>query len=278
MIEREPSRTAWMAATHRAAHQLLENGRIFADPLALPILGLGAEAVASDALAPPERRAMRAFIAARSAFAEDALARAVEDHGLDQVVVLGAGLDTLAYRHAFPERVTVFEVDHPATQAWKRRRLGEAGIATPDKVVYAAVDFERDTLLDGLRSAEFDDRRPAFFICLGVVPYLTLEAVRATLAMIGALPDSAVVFDYADPPGMLSSEARAAHVLRAERVAALGEPWLSYFEPAALHALLGDLGFTAIEDLGPPDLARRYWPHVERPMPERGGHVLLAAA
>src|SRR5438477_1744758 len=101
MIEREPSRTAWMAATHRAAHQVLESGRIFADPLALPILGLDAETVARDALAHPERRGMRAFIAARSAFAEAALARAVEERGLDQLVVLGAGLDTFAYRNPF---------------------------------------------------------------------------------------------------------------------------------------------------------------------------------
>ncbi|MDR7119008.1 class I SAM-dependent methyltransferase [Caulobacter sp. BE254] len=277
MIEKEPSRTAWMAATHRAAHQVLESGRIFADPLALPILGLDAETVARDALAHPARRAMRAFVAARSAFAETALARAVEGRGLDQLVVLGAGLDTFAYRNPFADRLRVFEVDHPATQAWKRRRLGEAGVAAPGDLVYAAVDFERDTLLDGLRNAGFDDRRPAFFVWLGVAPYLTPQAVRATLAVIGGLPGSAVVFDYADPPSALSDEARAAHVLRAERVAALGEPWLSYFEPAVLHALLRNLGFVAIEDLGPPDLARRYWPVVARQAPERGGHVLLAA-
>ena len=186
-------------------------------------------------------------------------------------------MDTFAYRNPFADRLRVFEVDHPATQAWKRRRLGEAGVAAPGDVVYAAVDFERDTLLDGLRNAGFDDRRPAFFVWLGVVPYLTPQAVRATLAVVGGLPGSAVVFDYADPPSALSDEARAAHALRAERVAALGEPWLSYFEPVVLHALLRDLGFVAIEDLRPPDLARRYWPVVARHAPERGGHVLLAA-
>jgi len=277
MIEKEPSRTAWMAATHRAAHQVLENGRIFADPLALPILGLDAETVSRDALAHPERRGMRAFIAARSAFAEAALGHAVEEHDLDQLVVLGAGLDTFAYRNPFADRLRVFEVDHPATQAWKRRRLGEAGVTSPGEVIYAAVDFERDTLLEGLRDAGFDDRRPAFFVWLGVVPYLTPQAVGATLATIGGLPRSAVVFDYADPPSTLSDEARVAHALRAERTATLGEPWLSYFEPAVLHALLRDLGFSAIEDLGPPDLARRYWPLAARHTPERGGHVLLAA-
>lgn len=112
---------------------------------------------------------------------------------------------------------------------------------------------------------------------LGVVPYLTVEAIRTTLAAIGGLPGGAeVVFDYADPPAALSDEARAAHQTRAERVAAIGEPWLTYFEPPVLHALLTELGFTEIEDLGPPGLAARYWPGAGRSIPERGGHVVLA--
>jgi methyltransferase (TIGR00027 family) len=277
MLEQEPSRTAWMAATHRAAHQVLERGRIFSDPLALRILGKGATAVALDALAHPERRGMRAFIAARAHLAESALAAAVEQRGVSQLVVLGAGLDTFAYRNPLADRLRVFEVDHPATQAWKRRRLHEAGIAVPDEVVYAPVDFEREVLLDGLATAGFDPARRTFFLWLGVVPYLTVEAVRATLAAIGGLPGGGeVAFDYADPPAALSDKARAAHRARAARVAALGEPWLSYFEPPALRAMLTDLGFAEVEDLGPPALAARYWPHSGRPIPERGGHVVLA--
>lgn len=277
MLEQEPSRTAWMAATHRAAHQVLERGAIFSDPLALRILGQDAEAVARDAQAHPERRGMRMFIAARSHLAESALAAGVEHRGVSQLVVLGAGLDTFAYRNPLADRLKVFEVDHPATQAWKRRRLAEAGIAVPDDLVYAPVDFERQALLDGLAAAGFDPARRTFFLWLGVVPYLTAEAIRATLAAIGGLPGGGeVAFDYADPPAALSDEARAAHQARAERVAALGEPWLSYFEPPALHALLTELGFADIEDLGPPALATRYWPAAQRAMPERGGHVVLA--
>lgn len=277
MLEQEPSRTAWMAATHRAAHQMLEQGFIFRDPLALTILGQDAETVARDAQAHPERRGMRAFIAARAHLAETALATGVEQRGVTQLVVLGAGLDTFAYRNPLEDRLRVFEVDHPATQAWKRRRLGEAGIAVPDGVVYAPVDFERDALLDGLVAAGLDPDQRTSFLWLGVVPYLTAEAVRTTLATIGALPGGAeVAFDYADPPSALSDEARAAHQLRAARVAAIGEPWLSYFEPADLAVLLGDLGFTTIDDLGPPALAERYWPDAGRVAPERGGHVVLA--
>ncbi len=277
MLEQEPSRTAWMAATHRAAHQLLERGLIFSDPLALRILGQDAESVTRDALAHPERRGMRMFIAARAHLAESALATGVEQRGVSQLVVLGAGLDTFAYRNPHADRLRVFEVDHPATQAWKRRRLAEAGIAVPTGVVHAPVDFEREALLEGLTAAGLDPARRTFFMWLGVAPYLTQEAVRATLAAIGGLAGGGeVAFDYADPPAALSDEARAAHQVRAERVAALGEPWLSYFEPPALRALLTDQGFRDVEDLGPPALAARYWPGVQRAAPERGGHVVLA--
>ncbi|MBO9560773.1 MAG: class I SAM-dependent methyltransferase [Caulobacter sp.] len=277
MLEQEPSRTAWMAATHRAAHQVLERGLIFSDPLALRILGQDAEAVARDALAHPERRGMRAFIAARAHLAETALAAGVEQRGVSQLVVLGAGLDTFAYRNPLADRLRVFEVDHPATQAWKRRRLDEAGIAIPADVVHAPVDFEREALLDGLAAAGLDLAGRTFFIWLGVVPYLTPEAVRATLTAIGSLPGGAeVAFDYADPPAALSAEARAAHRVRAERVAAVGEPWLSYFEARPLHAMLTELGFAEIEDLNPRGLAERYWPGAASGAPERGGHVVLA--
>ena len=278
MLEQQPSRTALAAATHRAAHQVLEHGLLFKDPLALTILGLDADDVARDAQAHPLRRGMRVFIAARSNFAEAALKAGVEQRGVAQLVVLGAGLDTFAYRNPLADRLKVFEVDHPATQAWKRRRLGEAGIAVPRDVVYAPVDFERDALLDGLAASGFDPGQRTFFMWLGVVPYLTGEAVRATLAAIGGLPGGAeVVFDYADPPAALTPEARAAHQDRADRVAALGEPWLSYFEPPELAAILTTLGFATIEDLGPPGLAARYWPGAQGPIPERGGHVLFAA-
>ncbi len=278
MLEREPSRTAWMAANHRAAHQVLEHGAVFRDPLALTILGLDAETVAGDALAHPERRAMRAFIAARSAFAEARAEEAFEQRGARQVVVLGAGLDTFAYRNPLAGRLRVYEVDHPATQAWKRRRLAEAGVTAPDSLVYAPVDFERDGLVERLTAEGFDPNQRAVFLWLGVVPYLTGAAVRATLAAVAGLPGGAeIVFDYADPPETLSEQARAAHRARAERVAAIGEPWLSFFEPAVLHQALRDLGFALIGDLSPRDLAARYWPAVTAAMPERGGHVLWAA-
>lgn len=272
----KPSRTAWTAAAHHAAYQILEQGRIFADPLALRILGEDAETVAREAEEQPSRRRMRIFIAVRTRFAEDALATAVE-WGVRQVVVLGAGLDTYAYRSTLRDRLRIFEVDHPATQAWKRQRLEDAAIPIPSSLTFAPVDFEHQTLADGLVAARFDPAQQTFFTWLGVVPYLTEEAVWSTLGFIASLPNGAqVVFDYSDPPASLSAEARISHERRATRVAESGETWRCYFEADNLRAKLMALGFSEVEDLGPPHIAARYFPDRVNTPPDKGGHILRA--
>lgn len=220
---------------------------------------------------------MRLWVAARARLAEDALAAAVE-RGVRQLVVLGAGLDTFAYRNPFVN-LRVFEVDHPATQAWKRDLLSQAGIAAPDSLAYVAIDFHRETLVEGLASAGFDAGQQSFFTWLGVAPYLEKDAIWSTLAFIGGLPGGAqVVFDYPDPPDSLTPELRAYHEQVAARVAAVGEPWVSSFEPAELHPKLLALGFTEIEDLGPRQIAARFLPARAASTPERGGHVLRASS
>jgi methyltransferase (TIGR00027 family) len=272
----QPSRTAWAAAAHRAAHQVLEKGRIFSDPLAVPILGQDAESVAREAEARPSSGAMRLFIAARTRFAEDSLTAAVRQ-GAHQLVVLGAGLDTYAYRSPFGDRLEIFEVDHPATQAWKRERLADAAIPIPPSLTFAPIDFEHQTLPEGLAAAGFDPAQHTFFTWLGVVPYLTEEAIWSTLAFIASLSGGAhVVFDYSDPPHTLSREARTYHNRRAARVEAIGESWVSYFEADKLKEKLLSFGFTEVEDLGPPQIAARYIPNLPTPRPERGGHILRA--
>lgn len=284
MHETEPSKTALAAAAYRAFHQLLDGGRIFADPLALTVLGADALALKIQAKTRLKlletHRGMRLFVAARSAVAEAHLAAGVESRGVRQMVVLGAGLDTFAYRSPFEGALRVFEVDHPATQAWKRRRLAETEIAVPASLTYTPVDFEKDSLLDALAASGLDPAQRTFFAWLGVVPYLTHEAIGATLALIGGLPGGAeVVFDYSDPPATLAPDARAAQAERAERVASAGEPFLSYFEPADLHAELTALSLSDIDDLGPQALMTRYFRPGAPPDPARtrGGHVLFAA-
>ena len=277
MVIGKPSRTALAAAAYRAAHQVLEQGRIFSDPLAIRILGADADAAMARASEGGGAARMRVFIAVRTRFAEDALAAAFAA-GVRQTVVLGAGLDTFAYRTILGPQLRVFEVDHPATQSWKRQLLEDAGIALPDCLTFAPVDFEHETLAAGLEAAGFDRGQPAFFTWLGVVPYLTAEAIWSTLRFIAELPGGAqVVFDYADPPETLSPEARAAHERRAARVAAIGESFLTYFEPPELHAQLAAIGFREVEDLGPPEIVATYLPWRKDPVPSRGGHILRAS-
>ena len=141
MVKREliqtgmPSRTALAAATHRAAHQVLEHGCIFFDPLAFSVLGKDPDTVVREATGHPSRRGMRIFIATRTRFAEDSLAAAVKN-GVRQLVILGAGLDTFAYRNPFGDCLRIFEVDRFATQVWKRQLLAEAAIKLPDSLIF----------------------------------------------------------------------------------------------------------------------------------------------
>jgi methyltransferase (TIGR00027 family) len=240
--EGEPSRTAWGAAVHRAVHPLLDEPVFFDDPLALRILGLDGEAVTADA---PPRSRLRLFIALRHRYADETLAAAYAG-GTRQCVVLGAGLDTIAYRNQHPD-LRVFEVDHPATQAWKRERLAEAGIDAA--ATYVAVDFEREDLMERLVAEGFDPGAPAVFVWLGVVPYLTREAVAATLRAIGAVPGAEVVLDHASTERDVAGEER--HRRLAERVAALGEELTDAWAPGEMAALLERSGFTQVEELLP---------------------------
>jgi methyltransferase (TIGR00027 family) len=276
----QPSRTAWGAASHRAAHQVLERGFIFTDPLALRILGADAELAVREAQNDPSKRTLRLFIAVRTRFAEDALANAVARRGVRQLVVLGAGLDTYGYRTSLRESLRIFEVDHPATQAWKRQRLAAAAILVPGTLTFAPVDFEQETLADGLTAAGFDPAQQSFFTWLGVVPYLTEQAIFATLGFIAGLPAGAhVVFDYGNPPTPSSGqeEYAAVHERLAARVASLGETFRSAFETETLHAKLTALGFREIEDLGPALIRERFFAQRTGASPERGGHIVRAS-
>jgi methyltransferase (TIGR00027 family) len=260
LAEGQPSATAQFTASLRAAHQLVDHPRIFDDPLALRIIGAQAEAAVRARAGKSRMAWLRPFVAVRSRYAEDELARAVQ-RGVHQYVVLGAGLDTFAYRNPYPgSQLRVFEVDHPATQAWKRGRLKDTGIASPDSVTFAAIDFEKQTLAGGLRQAGFRAEESAFFSMLGVVPYLTRNAAIDTLKVVASLPPGTeIVFDYAIPPATLGKEDRARHDDAAGVVATRGEPWLTYFEPATLGAELRAIGLKQVEDLGPDELHERYF-------------------
>jgi methyltransferase (TIGR00027 family) len=256
-------------AVHRAVHQSAENGAIFSDPFARAILGSDADkAIAERSL--PEHAPMRMFVAARSRFAQDSLDTAVA-RGVRQVVVLGAGLDTTALRN--PD-MPVFEVDHPETQAWKRERLAQMAISSPPSLHFVPVDFERESLADRLALARFDPSRPAFFVWLGVVPYLSRDAILQTLMFVAGVPDSEIIFDYGEPLQNLQPQDQEHARAFSARVAAIGEPFRSFFDPAELHALLRRAGFGEIEDVGIRQIGLRYlgqdWPE------KTGAHILRA--
>jgi len=275
----QPSRTALAAAGLRAAHQVLDGAAIFKDPLALRILGADAGALVREAETETNRfrQRLRWFIAVRSRIAEDALAAAVK-RGARQLVVLGAGLDTTAYRPLPSQDLRIFEVDHPTTQIWKRERLVETGIPLPASLTFVPVDFERATLREGLGASGFDPAQQTFFTWLGVVPYLTDDAIFSTLGFIAGLPGGAhVVFDYVNPPDTMTEPGRRAmHETLVRRVGAVGEQLRSYFDSEALHARLKALGFRQLEDFGWPEIAARFFPG--RPASSGGSaHVLYAS-
>jgi methyltransferase (TIGR00027 family) len=263
MIEARPSRTALRVAMRRAAHQLFDRPKVLDDPIALPIIGPKAAAKLETERGAEDGRialSIRAFMVARSRFAEDALAHSIE-RGAKQYVVLGAGLDTFAYRNPYGESaLRVFEVDYPATQEWKRRQLEEARIVAPRSVTYAPVDFERQTLSEGLRLAGFDSAKPAFFSWLGVTMYLTEQAVMSTFGFVASTPPGGgVAFDYSVPRSSLSLFGRMALDVVSRRVAAAGEPFRTFFAPALLAERLRGMGFASIEDLGADEINARYF-------------------
>ena len=257
---RRPSTTAERAAVLRAAHQLLDRPSILEDPIALRLIG--AERAAALRADPqpfdtPAARRLRASIAIRSRYAEDCLRDAVR-RGVRRYVVLGAGLDSFAWRNPFPG-LRIYEVDQPATQAWKRQRVRDAGLELPASLTFVPVDFETANLAEAMRGVGIDAREPTFVSWLGVTVYLTREAVMATLAWVASLaPGSEVVFGYAIAPSSLGDRGRAAVERMAARAAASGEPWRTFFEPEVLRRDLERLGFAAIEDFTPAQAFARY--------------------
>jgi methyltransferase (TIGR00027 family) len=269
----QPSLTALTAAAARAAHLIVDDEPvIFADTLAEAMLGEQAEEFIAYHRAHgthPVLVGARAQVTCRSRYAEDRLARGIE-RGIGQYVLLGAGLDSFAYRSPLAGRVRVFEVDHPATQEHKRRvagavtgsargAAGSAGAAAGDAAVggvtFVPVDFARDSLADALGRAGFDAARPAFVSWLGVTMYLDYSAIEATVSVLGGLaPGSQIVVDYMLPAGLRDAEGQTYADLVGQVAAERGEPWRSVFAPEAMADLLARYGFGQARDVGQRDM------------------------
>jgi methyltransferase (TIGR00027 family) len=240
---------------------VLDGGRVFCDPLALRILGKQAADEIVVSARRSEGRLSRAFrgpVVARSRIAEDVLHAAVAS-GTPQYVVLGAGLDTFAYRNPYPATLRVFEVDHPATQNWKRRLLHEANIVVPPSAGFVPVNFETQDFMHELENAGFNPDLPAVFSWLGVTVYLTREVVMSTLKRIrnSGAPGSVVVFDYVCLPGRVNLLRRGVLALLSRRFARLGEPWRSFYNEQDLSAELHAIGYHRVDHIRPDEIAKR---------------------
>ncbi len=259
--EERPPDMGHYAASQRAAHQFLDNPKIFEDPLALRIIGAEAESKLRLKLAQfqkPVERDLRAYFVVRNRYAEDELARSIQ-RGVRQYVILGAGLDTFAYRNRFP-LLRVFEVDHPATQAWKRRRLEEATIPIPASVTFVSVDFGRQMVTDALGQSGFTSDELIFISCLGVTRYLTRKAVISLLtSFVSSMPaGSEVVFDFS----LLPSPLQRLRQLARRTI----ENWTfknngfrpTCFNPASITRDLKRIGFADVQLFGPTEMNARY--------------------
>ncbi len=273
------SKTALMAAFIRAQHHLHDEPKLVDDPYAHRLLTSAEMAAITQRLVRDARelgvtagdpqsllaRTLRtttpaAFVLARARYAEDRLAIAVE-RGVGQYVLVGAGLDTFAFRRAdVCDRVQVFELDHPGSQAFKRERLATAGLTEPPNLHFGAVDFERESVADALGRLPFRSDRPAVFAWLGVTMYLTQVAVGATWRAMRevAVLGSELVFDFILPDGAAETVSPIRKKVR-ERTRAAGEAIVTGLDPVTLRDELKTSGWTLIEQLDGAEMHRRYF-------------------
>lgn len=273
MEEGKPSKTAIGAAIYRAAHLILDDEPyVFRDDFALRFSGIRDEAALKAFLEslyqefapkmPPDTtrsflHSCRAYHTMRQRYTDDELAKAME-RGVSQYVILGAGLDSFAYRRRDLEnRLRVYEVDFPATQQWKKMRLRELSISVPRNLTFVPVDFEKQTFTDELITHGYRKDIPAFFSMLGVTFYLTEAAIFQTFRQIVSMaPGSEIVFDYALPETLFGEGERQIWALSKSYP---GEPAIRQYEPTELMERLKALGFSEIWDFGPGDANTRYF-------------------
>jgi methyltransferase (TIGR00027 family) len=277
----QPSRTALATAAARAAHLVVDREpRIFEDRLAARLLGNEADQLVAahhEARSAAPLGSMRVAMTTRSRYCEDRLLEAAR-RGVAQYVILGAGLDSFAYRSPLLGRLCVFEVDHPATQAWKRQRLADAAISIPDQVRFVAVDLAVDSLAQRLLDTGFDPSRPAFVSWLGVTQYLTEAAIGATLDVIaGFCPGTQLVIEYLVPTGIRDEAGEALADFFMPRAASVAEPWLTFLAPADVAGLLAARDMAVVDDVGRREqIDPQLWTRSDQLRPHKLGRVARA--
>ena len=260
----KPSKTSEGAAVLRAVHLLLdEEPKILFDPIAQRIVEMPCDSDLNAQAREPGFKRVRSRLVMRSRYAEDCLAEAVAQRAIKQYLILGAGLDTFAFRQAsWARSIQIFEVDHPATQRDKRKRLEAAGLLAPANLRFVPVDFESTSLRDALATHECDFGAQTFCSWLGVSYYLTEEAIDRTLETVRQLPSgSEIGFEYAIALELLSREAQEEITADEASKKAMGinEPCRSRFTPAEINAKLRRRGFSQAIDFSAVDAHQRYF-------------------
>jgi methyltransferase (TIGR00027 family) len=276
VIPKSPSKTAVMTAAARALHREEPPPWVLDDHLALGLAGDEGVSIAErlrDELSAEELLTFGRWMAVRARLVEDVVEQAVAA-GTRQYAILGAGLDSFAYRRPdMLAQMRVFEVDHPASQAWKRERLAELGVRLPTNLVFAPIDFETETLRAGLLAAGFDFKEGTVFSWIGVTMFLTVAAIEATLETVGACPpESRIVLTYNPPLSTLKDQELAMQTRISRLAGEMGEPFISLFTPAEAEALLRRCGFGEVEHFGREEAIRTYFggdPDVRLDVPQR---------
>jgi methyltransferase (TIGR00027 family) len=256
-----PDGTAVRVALWRALHAEIDPPpHVFED-----VIGLKMVAPEDDWRSRPDMspftRPFRASILARARFIEDLLEERVV-HGVGQYVLLGAGLDTFAQRRPeLADRLVVFEIDQPATQAWKRQRLIELGFGIPSFLRFVPVDFEAgDAWWERLALSGFDPRQPALVASAGVSMYLTEESIVTTMQHVASFaPTTTFAMSFMLPIDQLDPEVRPAVERAAAGAQANGTPFISFFTPERMLALARDAGFKEVQHVSATTLAQRYF-------------------
>jgi methyltransferase (TIGR00027 family) len=250
-----------LAAVHRGRHRLEDSPPpILDDPFALEFVGSSWHDIAasSDARHSTELgRQLRAAMATRSRYAEDR----IEFGDFHQYVLLGAGLDSFGWRR--PDLLgpmRLFEVDHPASQAWKRDRMRDLGLETNEHHVYVPIDFEVASLKEGLDAAAFEWGQPAIFSWLGVIPYLTINAVEATLRTVARCrAGSEVVFEYGLTEPFLDDLGREFRTGFRPLAAGVGEPLRTGWSPTEAEGVVERCGLRVADHPSRDDLVAKYF-------------------
>jgi methyltransferase (TIGR00027 family) len=278
MEKDQQSRTIQIPAVMRALHQTIDDDpKILTDPIAPRLIDADDDrGWLTPLLNHPFAKGWRAGFALRARYTEDCLAEAFKN-GARQYVILGAGLDTFAYRQpSWAHSLRIYEIDHPITQQCKRDRLKAAGITVPSNVRFVPVDFERSLLTDALVPTDFTLSARTLCSWMGVTQYLTLDALNGTFQFVLSLPaESEIVFSFILPAQAISGVEATALAAAAQSAAEVGEPWLTRLYPDEVTAKLLSMGFSRIVHLSPEEARKRYFGNRRDGLRERRGEQLM---